>query len=291
MEGTEIERVDFRPATNGADRRAARLEMTNGKVFERVYVSSWISDEGRGYFLVHETPESSLADATPIEADIVSLLRFEKPEATPAPEPVPQADDRPTSPTRTPVVPLTPAPEEELYFNPLMPDARYLSPDSEGGAPPPDLIDFQAVANRGKTPRPESGLPDFLTRRFRIPYIALEISLTAFLLYLMLGTAMGAVQLKAFAKKEKIHHYSWPRAVLTAEALAMFSCGAIYVASRFIPGIGLFVGLAAGYVIHRMGLMASLEILEEKAHGLMSLYAALQVGLVILVAAVMNNFV
>jgi hypothetical protein len=269
-------------------RNAARLELTNGTIFERVHVSVYLREGGDGHFLVSESADGT-AEPFPVEAAIVRALRFEPPVAAVA-EPTPAVADPPTSPAlvRRPVVPVEYEEEPEWVFNPLMPDPRYLTPGGQGAEP---FIDLTRLAGRPSAARPDSGLPDFLTRRFRVPYIGLDVSLVGWLLYVLVGSIAGAWHLRMVARAEAIARYTWKRAGWSAVGMAAVASTAMYLSSRYIPGIGFFVGAAAGFLTMRIGVMASLEVLEEKAQSVVTLFAAVQTALAILIPVVANQFV
>lgn len=272
-----------------ATHNAARLELTNGTIFERVYITVYLREAGQGHFLVRESSDAT-AEPFPVEAAIVRAIRFEPPAAVTTAEPTPARADSPTSPVlaRRPVVPADYEEEPEWGFNPLMPDPRYLVPGGEGAAP---LVDLTRLAGRPSAARPDSGLPDFMTQRFRVPVVGLDVSLVGWLLYVLLGSVVGAWHLRRVARAEAIARYTWKRASWSAVGMAAVASTAMYLASKYIPGIGFFVGAAAAFLTMRIGVMASLEVLEEKAQAVVTLFAAVQTALAILIPVVANQFV
>lgn len=279
----EVATVKFQPwdaPSSGTATRPASLVLDSAKEYQSVLVESYEATEGTPHFLVRDP---GLGDDThPVEAAKVTRLLFLDLHVF----------DTPTTPARTPVVPITPVPDEDLpVFNPFIPNPALLDPS--GGARNANNVDVAGMLGI-EPPRsldkPDSPLPPALSHRWPIPLTGLGISLTGFLAYLIVGALVGAWMLLGIARKEQIE-YTPKKAFLVALLIAIVYPLIVFYATRWIIGIGFVVGLILAFFAVRILFMAALGVLEDKATSLMMTYWAVQIAVLFVVASFVNLFV
>lgn len=112
---------------------------------------------------------------------------------------------------------------------------------------------------------------------FIIPVIGLSVGIISFLVYLFVTSLFGGIYLFISSRVEGVNDFPLWKSFIAAGALAVFPMISFLLCARFIPYFGFAIGLLTIYGVARAIVMGAMEIMEEKAEGVLWTFLLVQI--------------
>ncbi|MGF1572150.1 MAG: hypothetical protein ACFCU1_03690 [Sumerlaeia bacterium] len=112
---------------------------------------------------------------------------------------------------------------------------------------------------------------------FIIPVIGAGVGFISLIVYLLVTSIFGGIYLFIASRVEGVNDFPLWKSFIAAGALAVFPMISFLLCAKFIPYFGFAIGLLTIYGIARAIVMGAMEIMEEKAEGVLWTFMLVQI--------------
>lgn len=277
IQAIRFEDPDFTTPGSPRTYRLANIRLISGQILENIIVNTIERQEKTLVITLKPDEVFPHNGASSLMLTEISEILLSVRETVP-PMVVSKIAEKPT-PTPRPV--LTPVPVEENPLDQplgtqLLGGGNYVGEEVIGGMD----LDEDVEVDYSYEEEESSFLDDSFsesTSWFTIPVIGIGVGVVSLLVYLIFTSISGGIYLFFASRIEGVNDFPLWKSFIAAGALAVFPLISFLLCAYFIPYFGFAIGLMTVYGVSRAIVMGAMEIMEEKAEGVLWTFMLVQI--------------